>query len=216
MKQATKASKLYEPVRKKTVAVKNRGGKYESRHRFRFGKINWYWDIRLWIVPITIAFLISSCGKSDTIAYVEPTVQPAAEAIGFVAEPETTAPADPEKELVVALARFADSVAAGRSNDVKRAVIWVAINRSEDQSHGYGLSLMEELARPKQWQQYNPNGNYLESTYNLAQEIVNTWKSCGGRMFQDDMLWFTLNGDGSVTVRNKYNETKGRAEINIP
>lgn len=216
MKQTTKASKAYASARRKTVPIKKRSGKYEAKHRFRFSKINWYWDIRLWIVPITIAFLISSCGKSETVAYVEPTVQSTTEVTESVAEPETTAPADPEKELVIALARFADSVAAGRSNDVKRAVIWVAINRSEDQSHGYGLSLMEELARPKQWQQYNPNGNYLESTYNLAQEIVDTWKSCGGRMFQDDMLWFTLNGDGSVTVRNKYNESRGRAEINIP
>lgn len=195
-------------------------GKYENKRKwfglYQFKKISWYWDIRIWSVPLIILFLIVfTCNREEnTVMDVEP-LELDTECIMESDAAVTTEPVVYEEDIVVTLARFADSVGAGRSDNVKRAIIWVAINRSEDRSHGYGLSLRDELARPKQWQQYDPNGNYMESTYKLAKEVYDTWQSGGARMFQDDILWFILESDGSITVRNKFNETRGRAEINI-
>ena len=124
-------------------------------------------------------------------------------------EPPTEAQQDSE---AVALARLADSVARGRSDEVKRIVMWVAINRSEDRSHGYGLSLLEEIARPKQWQEYSPDANYLESTLRLAEEVLEVRDSGGARPIYGDMLWFVLNNDGSITVRNQFQVSKNRSE----
>lgn len=200
------------------AAAQPKRGKYENERRKtrtrRAKKVNWYYDIRIWILPIILLMAVISSRNDNVVTYVEPveTISEIAEEMAVV---ETTEPIFVEEDIVVTLAKFADSVGAGRSDDVKKAIIWIAINRSEDKSHGYGLSLRDELARPKQWQQYNPNGNYTEHTYQLAKEVYDTWQNGGARMFQDDMLWFVLKGDGSITVRNKFNETKGRAEINI-
>lgn len=200
------------------AAAQPKRGKYENTRRKprsrRVKKINWYYDIRIWILPIILLMAAVSSQRNNVVTYVEPA-ETVPELVEEVAAVETTEPIFVEEDIVVTLARFADSVGAGRSDDVKKAIIWIAINRSEDRSHGYGLSLRDELARPKQWQQYNPNGNYTEDTYKLAKEVYDTWQNGGARMFQDDMLWFVLKGDGSITVRNKFNETKGRAEINI-
>lgn len=117
-----------------------------------------------------------------------------------------------EDSSITMLARLADSVARGRSDEVKKIVMWVAINRVEDRSHGYGGSLKEEINRPKQWQQFDPTATYLESTYRLADEVYKTWQNGGPRPIYNDMLWFVLNGDGSITVRNQFKATKNRAE----
>lgn len=208
MENAVKCMESSAEYKRRTRRESNK--KKPKRRRAR--KISWYWDIKIWFLPmILVMSLVTSCENQNTAAdldYITDNV-PAA------ATEEVTAPTEQKDDIVVSLARFADSVGAGRSDDVKRAIIWVAINRADDRSHGFGLSLLEELERPNQWQQYNPTGNYLESTYTLADEIYNTWRSSGAHMFQDDMLWFVLENDGSITVRNKFRETKGRSEINI-
>lgn len=114
-------------------------------------------------------------------------------------------------EEAIALARLADSAAKGRSDEVKRIIMWVAINRSEDRSNGYGRSLLEEISRPRQWQQYDETAPYLESTLVLAKGVLDTWRSGGPRPIYSDMLWAVLNGDGSITVRNKFRESKNMA-----
>ncbi len=195
---------------KRRANIRNEGSRRKSKRRFK--RISWYWDVKIWFLPIIIVMsIVTSCGNQNTAADLDYIMSVAEETV----TEESTAPTEQKDDIVVSLARFADSVGAGRSDDVKRAIIWVAINRTDDRSHGFGLTLLEELERPNQWQQYNPAGNYLESTYTLADEIYKTWRSSGAHMFRDDMLWFVLENDGSITVRNKFRETKGRSEINI-
>lgn len=162
-----------------------------------------------------LAVILSYQGKVDRITndanmYVEKHSDGGA-AIDTLAE--TTEPTEAIQDSeAVALARLADAVARGRSDEVKRIVMWVAINRSEDRSHGYGLSLLGEIARPKQWQEYTPDANYLESTLRLAEEVLDTRDSGGARPIYGDMLWFVLNSDGSITVRNQFQMAKNRSE----
>lgn len=175
-------------------------------------------DVRLWfpvfaiLVAAVIVFYqgkIEKLTKETELYFVEKAAEEAVVETIAETEPPTEAQQDSE---AVALARLADSVARGRSDEVKRIVMWVAINRSEDRSHGYGLSLLEEIARPKQWQEYSPDANYLESTLRLAEEVLEVRDSGGARPIYGDMLWFVLNNDGSITVRNQFQVSKNRSE----
>lgn len=179
--------------------------------------VKWYWDLKKWS-PILIIILIAiyaigyNKGEAVQIAYYEALP---AETVYIEVTSETTPPETTEPELdeeAVALAILADSSAAGKSDNVKRILMWVAINRVEDHSNGYGGTLLEEIARPKQWQQYNPEGMYLQSTYDIAVEVLETWRTNGPRPIYNDMLWASYNSDGSITVRNVFSGTKGRSE----
>lgn len=182
----------------------------------RFRKVQWYWDLRLWS-PIYLLVLViginaasKSANQSNEIGILQESPE-----MSFVEMNDTEIPEETEPtgyEDVIALARLADSVAAGRPAEVKKIVMWVAINRTEDRRNGYGLTLREEIARPKQWQQYDPNAVYLEETVQLAEEVYETWVTGGARPIYGDMLWFVLNGDGSITVRNQFKSGKNRIE----
>ena len=106
-----------------------------------------------------------------------------------------------------ALARLADSVGSGRSDNVKTIIMWVAINRSEDRANGYGQSLLDEIARPNQWQGYDENAPYTSGTYAMAKEVLEIQARGGLRPLDSDMLWFVLNDDGSITLRNQFTAT---------
>lgn len=175
-----------------------------------YNKVNWYWDIRKWIPVIMIAFII-------TVKVCSPNGEstPELEAVDNTPAPvqvyeeetteETTEPTIPQDEIeIIELARLADTCARRYGDDVKRTVMWVVINRVEDHSKGYGKSLLEEISRPKQWQEYNPDGSYTQSTLDIAREVYTTWKTDGPRPMYNDMIFFAFNADGSVTVRNDF------------
>ena len=171
--------------------------------------VRWYYDIRLWS-PLILLLLILALlpGKKSEEKPVEtlPAVT-ASETAAAVAE-EVTAPTE---EAVIpeaaALARLADCVGSGRSDNVKTVIMWVAINRSEDRANGYGQSLLDEIARPNQWQGYDPAALYDEDTYAMAKRVLEIQASGGLRPLDTDMLWFILNDDGSITVRNQFTAT---------
>ena len=180
--------------------------------------VKWYWDIKKWSPIIIILFLITyavGCnnGKNEQIAYFE-TIPPETIYVE-VTEPIEVAAEETEPvrdEEAVALAILADTSASGKSREVKKILMWVAINRTEDRANGYGGTLLEEIARPKQWQGYNPEGMYLQETYDLALEVLEIWRSNGPRPLYNDMLWSVYNGDGTITVRNRFGNQKGRME----
>lgn len=179
--------------------------------------VKWFWDVKKWIPILIIAMLISyisGCnnGKNEQIAYFE-TI-PAETIYIEVTQPIEIAeePEPVRDEEAVALAILADTSAAGKSNEVKRILMWIAINRTEDRANGYGGTLLEEIARPKQWQGYNSEGMYLQETYDLALEVLDIWRSNGPRPLYNDMLWSVYNSDGTITVRNKFKDEKGRME----
>ena len=222
----------------KTQTIGSTKGKYEKKRKTnlrrkvtimmrKLGKLSnafmdkkdvkWYWDVRKWspiiLLALILCFVFGSCDKAHVVAEVtDPTVvetQPVQEETEAPTTETTEPQYDPE---AVALAILADSSASGKSDEVKEILMWVVINRVEDRSNGYGGSLMEEISRPKQWQEYNPDGMYLQSTYDIALRVLNTWKNNGPRPIYNDMLWSVYNPDGSITVRNKFNSTKNRTE----
>lgn len=207
---------------KMSYSLYSSGGKYcrKGDGKFSAPKVLWYYDVRIWI-PVFAIMILSVVGfyQAKLNAVMQDAAHAKVEAVTEALKSveaqseETVAPTEAvDDSEVVELARLADSVGRGRSDDVKRIIMWVAINRSEDRSHGYGLTLLGEIARPKQWQEYTPDATYLESTLKLAQEVYETWQTGGPRPIYSDMLWFILNDDGSITVRNQFQQSKNRAE----
>ena len=167
--------------------------------------VRWYFDIRLWspLILILLILAIALPGKGQKQQEEPQATEPTVVETQPVTEP-TEAPVNEE---AAALAALADSVGIGRSNNVKTVIMWVAINRSEDRSNGYGLSLLEEIARPNQWQGYDATMPYMEETYELALSVLAIRDNGGLRPVDSDMLWLVLNDDGSVTLRNQFTAT---------
>lgn len=184
--------------------------------------VKWYYDVRLWVPVILVLLILSMCSGSSmgknsadreytaALEALTSEFQQEKEALTqALAEAQTppeipAAPIDPEAE---ALAILADSVGGGRSDNVKRAIMWVAINRSEDTRNGYGKSLLEEIARPDQWMWYDPEIKYSQTTYDIALEVLKIRDTGALRPLDSDMLWFVHNDNGSITVRNMFTAT---------
>ena len=166
--------------------------------------VRWYYDIRLWSPLILLLLILALLPGKQAAKTPEETV-PEVTAVETLPEPA------PTEEAVIpeaaALARLADSVGAGRSENVKTVIMWVAINRSEDRANGYGQSLLDEIARPNQWQGYDENVRYSDATYAIAKQVLEIQKNGGLRPLDSDMLWFILNDDGSITLRNQFTAT---------
>ena len=166
--------------------------------------VRWYYDIRLWSPLILLLLILALLPGKQAAKTPEETVP---EVTAVETLPETA----PTEEAVIpeaaALARLADSVGAGRSEIVKTVIMWVAINRSEDRANGYGQSLLDEIARPNQWQGYNETAPYSEETYAMAKQVLEIQAKGSLRPLDSDMLWFILNDDGSITVRNQFTAT---------
>ena len=168
--------------------------------------VRWYYDIRLWSPLILLLLILALLPKKKVVEKPVETV-PAVTVLETVAV-ESTAPT--EEEVIpeaAALARLADNVGAGRSTNVKTVIMWVAINRSEDRANGYGQSLLDEVARPNQWQGFDPTALYTDETYAIAKQVLEIQASGGLRPVDSDMLWFVLNDDGSITLRNQFTAT---------
>mgnify|MGYP007047912958 CR=1 FL=1 len=168
--------------------------------------VKWYYDIRLWSPVLVILFILALLPGKKT---EKPAVQETVPAVTVVETQPVAAETQPAQTTVnpeaEALARLADSVGAGRSDNVKIAIMWVAINRSEDRANGYGQDLLTEINRANQWQGYDPNLPYTQGTYEMALEVLDTRVRGRLRPVDSDMLWLVLNDDGSVTLRNKFN-----------
>lgn len=201
------AQKERIPARKAKPTFKIQLGKFHAE----IGEdVAWFWDIRLWaplLVILLIAALLVPVRKAPA-----PTVEdnPLPELVEDVTDVDDT-PVIPEVQPEVrdpeaeALARLADTVGSGRTDRVKKVIMWVAINRSEDRANGFGKSLAEEIARPNQWQFYDAEAPYGEGSYLLAQDILKMVRTNDLRPVDKDMLWLLLNDDGSVTIRNGFN-----------
>lgn len=186
--------------------------------------VKWYWDVRKLSFVIIMLFIACywvgySNGYNNRDLSMITEVQAATEddpveeeVIETESTEEVTEPTVELDDEAVALAILADTSARGKSDTVKEAIMWVAINRTEDRSNGYGETLIYEINRAKQWQNYDPEGMYLQSTYDLAVKVLDTWRNNGPRPIYNDMLWAVYNANGSVTVRNKFKDEKGRVE----
>lgn len=168
--------------------------------------VRWYYDVRLWS-PLILVLLILALLVPVRRTKAEPAAPETPAVMETLPAAETEPVPEPLIPEAVALARLADSVGAGRSANARTIIMWVAINRSEDQANGYGKPLLEEIARPDQWQFYDPNAPYSEETYQIAKDVLETKRNGGLRPLDGDMLWLVLNDDGSVTTRNQFTAT---------
>ena len=168
--------------------------------------VRWYYDIRLWSPLILLLLILALLPGKQAEKMPEETI-PDITAVETLPEEDTA----PTEEAVIpeaaALARLADTVGAGRSDNVKTIIMWVAINRSEDRANGYGQSLLDEIARPNQWQGYSETALYTNETYAMAKQVLEIQANGGLRPLDSDMLWFILNDDGSITLRNQFTAT---------
>lgn len=172
--------------------------------------VRWYYDIRLWSPLILLLLILAVLLPGKQGRKTPEEVQP--DSVVVETEPEVHEEyIQPTVEAVIpeaaALARLADTVGAGRSDNVKTVIMWVAVNRSEDRANGYGQSLLDEIARPNQWQGYDENAGYTEDTYAIAKQVLEIQSSGSLRPVDSDMLWFVLNNDGSITLRNQFTAT---------
>lgn len=179
--------------------------------------VRWYYDVRLWspliLVLLILVLVLSGHQKKalrEQLQAMEETVTTPAATDAVMETESTIAPVEPINQEAEALARLADTVGNGRSDNVKIIIMWVAINRSEDQANGYGKTLLEEISRPNQWQGYNENMGYSDNTYELAKQVLETKEQGGLRPLDSDMLWFVLNDDGSITVRDQFSVAAGQ------
>ena len=173
--------------------------------------VRWYYDIRLWSPLILLLFILALVlpGKKED-KKLEETV-PVVTIMQTLPVEEDTVPTEaPVNPEAAALARLADTVGAGRSDNVKTVIMWVAINRSEDLYNGYGQTLLVEIARPNQWQGYDESAEYSAESYEMAQQVLATQAKGGLRPVDKDMIWFVLNNNGSITVRNQFTATANR------
>lgn len=200
--------KTEPPRRRKPKKAGIRVPQFLSDYVSHLGEdVRWYFDIRLWS-PLILILLILAIALPGKGRKQQQDVPQATEPTTVVETQTVTEPTEaPVNEEAAALAALADSVGLGRSNNVKTVIMWVAINRSEDRSNGYGLSLLEEIARPNQWQGYDASMPYMEETYELALNVLAIRDSGGLRPVDGDMLWLVLNDDGSVTLRNQFTAT---------
>lgn len=179
--------------------------------------VRWYYDVRLWspliLVLLVLVLVLSGHQKKalrEQLQAMEETVTTPVATDAVMETESTIAPVEPINQEAEALARLADTVGNGRSDNVKIIIMWVAINRSEDQANGYGKTLLEEISRPNQWQGYNENMGYSDNTYELAKQVLETKEKGGLRPLDSDMLWFVLNDDGSITVRDQFSVAAGQ------
>ena len=172
-------------------------------------EVKWYYDIRLWSPLILLLLILALVFPGKGQSNVPEETTPVTEAAVIETEPEVTEPPtqEPINPRAEALARLADTVGAGRSDNVKTVIMWVAINREEDRANGYGKDLLEEIARPNQWQGYDENASYTDHTYEIAKQVLEIQETGALRPVDSDMLWFVLNDNGSITLRNLYAET---------
>ena len=168
--------------------------------------VRWYYDIRLWSPLILLVLILALLPEKQAVKTPEETT-PDVTAVETLPEEDTTPTEEAEIPEAAALARLADSVGAGRSDNVKTVIMWVAINRSEDRANGYGQSLLDEIARPNQWQGYDESTSYNDGTYAIAKQVLEIQANGGLRPLDSDMLWFILNDDGSITLRNQFTST---------
>lgn len=173
--------------------------------------VRWYYDIRLWSPLILLLFILTLVlpGNQEAKKLEEPI--PVVTIVQTLPVEEDTVPTEaPVNPEAAALARLADTVGAGRSDNVKTVIMWVAINRSEDLYNGYGQTLLVEIARPSQWQGYDESAEYSAESYEIAQQVLATQAKGGLRPVDKDMIWFVLNDNGSITVRNQFTATANR------
>ena len=100
------------------------------------------------------------------------------------------------------IAKVVAGCATYYSENVQRAVAWCVLNRVD--SALYPDTIEEVCEQANQWQGYDSAASYSDDTYAIAKQVLETKAKGGLRPIDSDMLWFVLNDDGSITLRNQF------------
>lgn len=87
------------------------------------------------------------------------------------------------------------------SNDAKTAIIEVIMNRANCTWGEFGNTVSEVCSKDSQWQGYVADGNYLESDYELALNVLNN--KSGARTVPNNCLFLRCEY-GKVAVRQQW------------
>lgn len=124
-------------------------------------------------------------------------------------------PVEPVEERAMpapaALARDTRAVALSRvlygyrwnSIECLKGVCWCIIGRCE--SPLYPDTVEEVCSQPDQWMGYSEGNPVIDVYYELALEVLEAWETGGSRNIPADCLWFTWNGNDSITFRTAFN-----------
>lgn len=102
------------------------------------------------------------------------------------------------------VARVLYGTALYNSDEGKEAVVWLIINRCE--SSIFPDSIIEVCKQPNQFMGYSDDNPVLTDLYNLADGVLNNWRSGGYRIMSPDYLYMSWSAD-EIVLRTTFEET---------
>lgn len=139
--------------------------------------------------------------QTVTVAETAPAAEPAEEDTQAQAEAIAEAAARREAE---AMARVLYGMARYRSKEAQEAICWCILNRVE--STQFPDSVEAVCAQPVQWMGYSANNPVTQELYDVANGVLQTWKSGGIRPMPQDYLYLSWS-ETEIVLRTSFNET---------
>lgn len=137
----------------------------------------------------------------QTVTVEEPAEEPEAvdEQAQAAAIEETAAHREAE-----AMARVLYGMARYRSREAQEAICWCVLNRVE--STLFPDSVEAVCSQPVQWMGYSAQNPVTQELYNVAYEVLQTWKNGGIRPMPQDYLYLSWS-ETEIVLRTSFNET---------
>ena len=139
--------------------------------------------------------------QTVTVAETAPAAEPAEENTQAQAEAIAEAAARREAEY---MARVLYGMARYRSREAQEAICWCILNRVE--SSLFPNSVEEVCAQDKQWMGYSGKNPVTQDLYDVAMEVLTTWKERGIRPMPQDYLYLSWS-ETEIVLRTSFNET---------
>lgn len=88
-----------------------------------------------------------------------------------------------------------------RSRAVQEAVLWCALNRVD--ASIYPNSVKEVVQQQSQWQGYSDENPVTDDLYDVALDVLTTWRTNGHRSAPADCLFMLITNNG-VELRTRW------------
>ena len=137
----------------------------------------------------------------QTVAETVPEAEPEVEVIAAQAEEIAEAAKSREAEY---MARVLYGMARYRSREAQEAICWCILNRVE--SSLFPNSVEEVCSQDKQWMGYSGKNPVTQDLYDVAMEVLTTWKERGIRPMPQDYLYLSWS-ETEIVLRTSFNET---------
>lgn len=103
-----------------------------------------------------------------------------------------------------AMARVLYGMARYRSREAQEAICWCVLNRVE--STLFPDSVEAVCSQPVQWMGYSAKNPVTQELYDVAYEVLQTWKGGGIRPMPQDYLYLSWS-ETEIVLRTSFNET---------